>query len=175
MRKVLGILLIPGLGLFVGCKKEVPPPAPPTPAIVEVALEPEPEPEPEFEPVIVVEDFERVFFGYNSTDLDAPAKNALAHNAELLNKNNNVTIRVQGHADERGTTEYNLHLGQRRAQRVLDYLVNQGVSPKRIELISYGEELPLDLAAMERAFSKNRRAEFQITGGSKQLLRGTTN
>ena len=173
MRKVLGILLIPGLGLSVGCKKEVPPPAPPAPAIVEVA--PEPEPEPEFEPVVVVEDFERVFFGYNSTDLDAPAKNALAHNADLLNKNDNVTIRVQGHADERGTTEYNLHLGQRRAQRVLDYLVNKGVSPKRIELISYGEELPLEMDAMERAFSKNRRAEFQITGGGEEVVRGTTN
>jgi peptidoglycan-associated lipoprotein len=174
MRKYFGTLLISGLALAVGCKKEVPPPAPPAPAIVEVAPEPEPEPEPE--PVVVVEDFERVFFGYNSTELDAPAKNALVHNASLLNNNDNVTIRIQGHADERGTTEYNLHLGQRRAQRVQDYLVNQGVSPKRIEMISYGEEMPLLQAPEEGeyAFAKNRRAEFQVTGGNRNTVRGTT-
>jgi peptidoglycan-associated lipoprotein len=174
MRKYFGTLLISGLALAAGCKKEVPPPAPPTPAIVEVAPEPEPEPEPE--PVVVVEDFERVFFGYNSTDLDAPAKSSLVHNADLLNKYDNVTIRVQGHADERGTTEYNLHLGQRRAQRVQDYLVNQGVSPKKIQLISYGEEMPLLQAPDEGeyAFSKNRRAEFQVTSGNRNPVRGTT-
>jgi peptidoglycan-associated lipoprotein len=171
MKRVLGIIIISGSVLAVGCKKEVPPP-PPAPPIVEVVPEPfvEAEPEP-----IVVEDFERVFFGYDSSELNANAKTVLAHNAGLMNKNNGVVIRIQGHADERGTTEYNLHLGQKRAQRVLDYLVNKGVSPKRIELISYGEELPLDRASMEQAFSKNRRAEFQVIGGPADAVRGTTN
>jgi len=174
MQKVLGIMLIPGLALAVGCKKEVPPPPPPAPAIVEVLPEPEPEPKAELAPV-VIEDFERVFFGYDSSELDVMAKTALTHNADLLNTNDEMVIRIQGHADERGTTEYNLHLGQRRAQRALDFLVNKGVSPNRIELISYGEELPLEQAAMERAFSKNRRAEFEIIGGDVDTVRGTTN
>jgi len=172
MRKRLGFLFVATTFGIGGCKKEVPPAPPAAPAIVEAEIQPDPV-AAEVE-LVQEQAFERVYFLYDSSDLDANAKQTLKHNADLLNQYRSVKIRVQGHADERGTTEYNLHLGQRRAQRTLDYLVSQGVSPQRIELISYGEELPLETKSEEFAFSKNRRAEFEIVRGDIRMLQGTT-
>ena len=166
----LGLVVV-GASLGMGCKKEVVPPAPVVQAPVEIAVMDEPTPEVEQS---IIENFERVYFEYDSAELSREAKQALGHNATLLKRYESIQIRIQGHADERGTTEYNLHLGQRRAQRALDYLVNKGVSPERLELISYGEELPLEQAAEELAFSKNRRAEFELVRGSENL-RGSVN
>ena len=167
----VGIVAAVGLSLGMGCKKETPPPAPIAPAPVEIAVVAEPTPEVEQR---IIENFERVYFEYDSADLSREAKRALSHNAALLKRYESIQIRIQGHADERGTTEYNLHLGQRRAQRALDFLVNKGVSPERLELISYGEELPLEQASEEFAFSKNRRAEFELVRGDDNL-RGSVN
>ena len=171
MSKTVGIGVLLGAVLGMGCKKEVTPPAPVVTAPVEVAVVAEPSAEVERD---LIENFQRVYFDYDSANLSREAKRALSHNAELLKRHESILIRIQGHADERGTTEYNLHLGQRRAQRALDFLVNKGVSPERLELISYGEELPLDVAAEELAFSKNRRAEFELLRASENL-RGSVN
>jgi len=171
MKKTLGIWLLSGAALGMGCKKEVVPPAPVAPAAVEVAVVAEPSVEVEQD---LIENFKRVYFDYDSANLSRDAKRALSHNADLLNRYESIQIRIQGHADERGTTEYNLHLGQRRAQRALDFLVNKGVSPERLELISYGEELPLENNSQELAFSKNRRAEFELVR-SEGNLRGSVN
>ena len=169
MLKLSVVAVVVSLGL--GCKKEVTPPAAVAPVAVDVSVVAEPTPEVEQS---IIENFERVYFEYDSAELSREAKRALSHNATLLKRYESIQIRIQGHADERGTTEYNLHLGQRRAQRALDFLVSKGVSPERLELISYGEELPLEQAAEELAFSKNRRAEFELIRGEENL-RGSVN
>ena len=167
----LSLVVVVSASLGLGCKKEVVPPSPVAPTAVEISVVDEPSPEVEQS---IIENFERVYFEYDSAELSREAKRALSHNATLLKRYESIQIRIQGHADERGTTEYNLHLGQRRAQRALDYLVNKGVSPERLELISYGEELPLENASAELAFSKNRRAEFELVRAENNL-RGSVN
>jgi len=87
----------------------------------------------------------------------------LKGNADLLKKYHNVKIQIEGHCDERGTVEYNLALGERRANSTRTYLVSIGVSPERISTISYGKERPLDPAHNEEAWAKNRRAHTIIT------------
>ena len=87
----------------------------------------------------------------------------LKENAELLKKYPKVKIQIEGHCDERGTNEYNLALGERRANSTKNYLVSLGISPDRISTISYGEEKPLDPGHNEEAWAKNRRAHTIIT------------
>ena len=81
---------------------------------------------------------------------------------------------MQGHTDERGTTDYNLALGDRRANAVKDYLVGAGIGPSRLTIVSYGEELPAASGSNERAWSQNRRAEFVVTWGGEGEVKGTT-
>jgi peptidoglycan-associated lipoprotein len=114
----------------------------------------------------LVSNFERVHFALDSATLDGGARSALTRNGAILRRRPDVSIEVQGHADERGTTDYNLALGQRRASAVIRYLTALGVSPRRISPISYGEEVPLESGAAETAWSANRRAEFRVTAGS---------
>ena len=173
MQKLLGFLSVCVVMFSGACKKEIPPTPPVAPDTVEVAIEEEELAQEEVQRILI-ENFQRVYFEYDSSELGQDAKDALGHNADLLNRHRGIQVRIQGHADERGTTEYNLHLGQRRAQRALDYLVNRGVSPERVQLISYGEEIPLERAEGEVAFSKNRRAEFELLMGT-DTLRGTVN
>jgi peptidoglycan-associated lipoprotein len=93
-------------------------------------------------------------------------------------EHSDIKIEVQGHADERGTTEYNLVLGQRRADAVVNYMVSKGVPGSRIRSVSYGEERPLDPATTEVAWAMNRRAEFRITysGDTRNaIINGTIN
>lgn len=116
--------------------------------------------------------FARVHFDFDSADLDSDSRKALALNAKIMSMHPSVTVEIEGHCDERGTTEYNLALGQRRAQAVHDYLVKNGVSASRLNAISYGEEAPLEVGAHEGAFSKNRRAEFRVTA-AEALVDGT--
>ena len=87
----------------------------------------------------------------------------------ILQANTGVTLRISGHTDERGSDEYNLALGQRRAAAVKAYLVQHGIAESRIETISYGEERPIAQGSDESAFSQNRRAEFEITAGGQTL------
>ncbi len=105
---------------------------------------------------------QNIHFEFDSSELSAMAKLILKEKAAWLNDNTNVNIVIEGHCDERGTTEYNLALGERRAKSAMNYLVNLGISDSRIETISYGEEKPLDPASNEEAWRKNRRAEFVI-------------
>lgn len=100
------------------------------------------------------------YFEFDSSVLNAAARAALTAHANQL-KNNSQSVRLEGHADERGTREYNQALGARRANAAADYLVLQGVSRSRIETVSYGEEQPAMMGTGESAWSKNRRVELK--------------
>lgn len=103
------------------------------------------------------------FFGLDSAELDADGQGVVQGNAELLKKYSSWAITIEGHCDERGTAEYNLALGERRAVAVRTYLVSLGIAPDRVRIVSYGKEFPFDPAHTESAWSKNRRAHFVIT------------
>ena len=180
---VTALLLV----VAAGCKKPAPPiarptpppaatstadanrpPAPPTPV-----SEPRPvPPEPIAEDPISARDigdinknspFQPVFFALDSFEVDATAQKALNANAEIMKKYPTWVITVEGHADERGTAEYNLALGERRAISARTYLVSLGVSGDRLRTVSYGKEFPFDPGHDEAAWAKNRRAQFVLT------------
>ena len=100
---------------------------------------------------------DRVFFGYDRYDLTAAARATLQRQAEWLQRYPNRRLVIEGHADERGTREYNLALGERRAATVQSYLVANGISPSRLSTISYGKEQPAVLGATEASWAQNRR------------------
>ena len=101
---------------------------------------------------------DRVFFAYDSYSLAATAQATLNKQAKWLKANPSVAIAVEGHADERGTREYNLALGERRASSVKDYLMSQGISSNRISTISYGKERPVKSGSNDTAWAQNRRS-----------------
>jgi len=101
---------------------------------------------------------DRVFFAYDSYSLAASAQATLNKQAKWLKANPSVAIAVEGHADERGTREYNLALGDRRASAVKDYLMSQGISSNRISTISYGKERPVKSGSNDTAWAQNRRS-----------------
>ena len=105
-----------------------------------------------------------VYYDYDSADLSAEARAALDANAATLKKYSAWTVTVEGHCDERGTAEYNLALGERRAAAAQAYLVALGIPASRIKTVSYGKEFPFDPGHDEAAWAKNRRAHFVITG-----------
>ena len=105
-----------------------------------------------------------VYFAYDSFAISADSKGVLDANAGWLKSNPTRAIQVEGHTDERGTTEYNLALGERRAGAVKDYLVSKGVPSSQVSTISYGEERPVETGENEAAWSKNRRGEFVSAG-----------
>jgi peptidoglycan-associated lipoprotein len=102
------------------------------------------------------------FFLLDSSDLDDAARSVVTGNVEILKKNAWV-VTIEGHCDERGTAEYNLALGERRAAAVKTYMVSLGIAPDRLRTVSYGKEFPFDQGHSEDAWSKNRRAHFVIT------------
>lgn len=104
-----------------------------------------------------------IYFEFDKYDIRPGDVAILKQNAEILKKYPKVKIQVEGHCDERGTNEYNLALGERRANSTKNYLISLGVSPERISSISYGEEKPLDPGHSEEAWAKNRRAHTIIT------------
>ena len=101
---------------------------------------------------------DRVFFAYDSYSLAASTQTTLNKQAKWLKANPSVAIAVEGHADERGTREYNLALGDRRASSVKDYLMSQGISSNRISTISYGKERPVKSGSNDTAWAQNRRS-----------------
>ena len=105
-----------------------------------------------------------VYFAFDSYSLDAQAQGILDRQAAVLLRNGSIPVKVEGHADERGTREYNLALGERRATAVKDYLVAYGVSPGRVRTISYGEERPAAFGSSEADWAKNRRAVTVAVG-----------
>ena len=107
-------------------------------------------------------DLRTAFFAYDSYALRGDAREALKYNANWLKEHGSATVQVEGHCDERGTTEYNLALGERRANAAKDYLQKLGITASRITVISYGEERPSDPGHDESAWAKNRRAAFVL-------------
>ncbi len=105
---------------------------------------------------------EHVFFPFDSAVLEGPAQSALGFKAQWLRDNPNIIVVIEGHCDERGTIEYNLALGERRAESAKMFLVNAGIAADRLVTISYGKERPLDPASNEAAWAKNRRAQFVL-------------
>ena len=101
---------------------------------------------------------DRVFFATNETVLTTASRETLRKQAAWLRKNSDITVVLEGHADERGTREYNLALGERRANSAKDYLMTYGISSDRISVISYGKERPVDSGSSPLAWSKNRRS-----------------
>jgi peptidoglycan-associated lipoprotein len=183
-RAVIGMLM--ALALGAGCAKKKPPvarpttppattasdstrpPAPPTPV-----AEPTPvPPEPVAGDVLAGSDidlinknspFQPVFFELDSSEVDGAGQQALNTNAEILKKYPTWVITIEGHADERGTAEYNLALGERRAVAARTYLVSLGIPADRLRTVSYGKEFPFDPGHNEAAWEKNRRAQFVVT------------
>jgi peptidoglycan-associated lipoprotein len=109
---------------------------------------------------------DRVYFLNDQTSLSAEASEILTKQAQWLQQYTNVTIQVEGHADERGTREYNISLSARRATTVRGFLISQGVTASRISSIAYGKERPVALCDSEQCWSQNRRAVTVITGGA---------
>ncbi|MBI3584569.1 MAG: peptidoglycan-associated lipoprotein Pal [Nitrospinae bacterium] len=105
---------------------------------------------------------EDIHFDFDKSDIKTDAREALQKNADWLQKNPDIKIQIEGHCDERGTAEYNLALGERRAMSTKKYLISLGISADRIYTISYGEELPIDPNHSEDAWAKNRRAHFLV-------------
>jgi peptidoglycan-associated lipoprotein len=103
-----------------------------------------------------------IHFGYDKYEIRQEDEEILKENAAFLRKNPKMKIQIEGHCDERGTAEYNLALGERRANHTKKYLVSLGISPDRISTISYGEEKPLDPGYNEEAWAKNRRAHIVV-------------
>jgi peptidoglycan-associated lipoprotein len=163
-------LMLPMLAAVVlsGCgKKEVaesaPPPPPPTAAPAETPPAPPPAATPEPEPSRTVQDqLADVFFDYDSANLTDASRGTLDANGKVLADNASTNITIEGHCDERGTVEYNLALGDRRAGAARDYLVRYGVSSGRIQTISYGEERPFATGSDEASWAQNRRAHFAV-------------
>jgi len=164
MKKQMNLLIMVLLAMLlsIGCAKK------PTPAPV---VEPPPEqPVKQQQPMtqtevketvsVAVSDLTRIYFDFDSYVLTGEARSTLQKNAALLKTAPALQVRVEGHCDERGSDDYNLALGERRAQATVDYLVSLGVSPGQLSTISYGEMRPLDPGHSESAWAKNRRAEF---------------
>ncbi len=187
----LAIAVLFGSVLFVaGCGKKVPPPPPPPPPVVQAPAPvvqqpppppPRPTPPPPVPPPPRVPTEDEVFarmsvselnaqrplddvlFAYDVADLDDKARASLQKNAAYLKRWTSVTIAIEGHADSRGTTEYNLALGERRASAVRDYLVSLGIPAARMTVLSMGEEQPVCREETDSCFALNRRGHPVIT------------
>jgi peptidoglycan-associated lipoprotein len=156
------VLILAVFVLVIACgkaKKVEPPPIPPP--VVEKPVE-KPTPPPEVKPEIAPLSLTTIYFDYDKSDIRSDARNILAENAKGLTDHPTATIRIEGNCDERGTDEYNLALGQRRADAARDYLVNYGVSGSKLSTISYGESRPVSKGHDESSYSQNRRADFTI-------------
>jgi peptidoglycan-associated lipoprotein len=186
-RSIALLVALAALITAVACGKKTPPvarPAPPPAAPADTTPPPPPgPPNPVREPVSVpaepvrddaissasLDDLNKnsplkpVYFELDSSDLNAANQKALDENAALMKRYSTWTVTVEGHCDERGTAEYNLALGERRAMAARAYLVSLGIAADRLRTVSYGKEFPFDPGHDEAAFAKNRRAHFVIT------------
>jgi len=121
------------------------------------------EEEPPLPPEIIKESqFETVYFDFDKFNLRSDSKSGLDSNYDLLIQFPDVMVKIEGHCDERGTVEYNLSLGEKRATACMDYLIGLGIDASKISTISYGKEKPVDGGHSEAAWGKNRRCEFKI-------------
>ncbi|MEX2661884.1 MAG: OmpA family protein [Vicinamibacterales bacterium] len=180
---IVGILMVVGVA---ACAKKVPPvakPTPPPPGTSAGATRPPAPPTPVNEPQPVPVEpaaadelstsdldvinknspFQPLFFGLDQAEVSVEGQQVMNTNAEIMNKYPMWVITIEGHADERGTAEYNLALGERRALAARNYLVSLGIPADRLRTVSYGKEFPFDPARTEEAYAKNRRAHFVVT------------
>ncbi len=165
--------------MLTACATPKPPPpaAPPPPPPPRAAPPPPPAPPPVSQAPVgpvpgSMQDFivnvgDRVYFDYDKYAVRSDAEPILAAQATWLSRYPSVNVRIEGNADERGTREYNLALGARRANSVKDFLVAHGVSASRIETVSFGKEKPIDPGTTEEAYAKNRNAHTAITSGAR--------
>jgi peptidoglycan-associated lipoprotein len=187
MRKLALFVLISAAIVVGGCHKNKPPvarPAPPPPSTTaNQGTRPPAPPEPVAEPTVVppepvrddaiagasLDELNRnpllkpVFYELDSSDVNAEGQSVLNADAAILKKYATWTVTIEGHCDERGSAEYNLALGERRAVAARAYLVSLGIAADRLRTVSYGKEFPFDPGHDEAAFAKNRRAHFVIT------------
>jgi peptidoglycan-associated lipoprotein len=179
-------LLVIGLGLMLpACSSQEPPATEPAPMPEPEAPAPAPEPRQTEAPeageweaaepspsVLSPEQLNRmgvlrtIYFDYDKSEIRADQRPTLQSNAQWLRENPTATILVEGNCDERGTREYNVALGNRRATATMEYLVSLGVEAGRIEIISYGEERPVAQGSNEAAWARNRRADFKVISTS---------
>jgi len=161
---VLALLVVlPGFLFTVSCQKKVQAQAPaPAPAPAPKPATPAPAPAPAAKLEVPAFMTERVYFDFNKSVLKPEAQTLLKKKADWLKANANTKLLVEGNCDERGTAEYNLALGERRAESAKKFLTDLGIDAKRISTISYGEERPVDPQHTEAAWAKNRNAGFVV-------------
>jgi peptidoglycan-associated lipoprotein len=167
MKKTSTLLCTAALIALAGCAKKPPAQLPPSPPQTTTTA-PEPTPPPPAEPAgptpgsradfVAQAGSDTVHFATDSSDLDSEAQAILTKQAAWLQKFPNVRVTIEGHCDERGTREYNLALGDRRANSAKNFLVNAGVAASRISVISYGKERPIATGSDEESWAQNRRA-----------------
>jgi peptidoglycan-associated lipoprotein len=167
MKRIIALLLLSAAVLVVlsGCGSKppaTPPPPPPVQVDTTPVTPPPPPPAEEPKPTLQESQFQTVYFDFDKYNLRADAKAALDADFALLQEFPDAIVKIEGHCDERGTVEYNLSLGEKRAKAVMDYLVGKGVAAARLSSISYGKERPVDPGHNETAWAKNRRAEFKV-------------
>src|SRR5262245_3621284 len=174
MRPILSSITLVALILtffFVGCAKEEPPQPTPEAQPRPAAPPPPPPPSPTPPPAPsmsqqAMQDFQNqnVYFDFDKYDLRTDARTTLDQKVAFLNQYSSVRVQIAGNCDERGTSEYNMVLGERRANAAKQYLTTAGVSAGRLTTISYGKERPIDPGHNEAAWAKNRNDQFAITG-----------
>ena len=141
--------------------KWTPPPPPEEPKVDEAALAAEAELRAKTEAVEELKSV-TIHFAFDSYELDQEARSILALKANIMRRYSDVNVVIEGHCDERGTEEYNLALGERRARAAYEHLVILGVAPERMSIVSFGEERPVNPAHNETAWAENRRDEFVV-------------
>ena len=157
------LLVIPGLMFSVSCQKKLVDASPEPMAKEEPAPAPKPAPAPA--PVSKTSDVvmqEDIYFDFDKATLTPSSQDNLLRKAEWLRENSDVTVTIEGHCDARGTNEYNLALGDRRAESAKAFLVDLGIAVSRITTISYGEERPVCTQQDEECWAKNRRDNFVV-------------
>ena len=184
-KTALVVLAASVLALAPACGPKKPPvaPAPPAPVVPE-APPPAPPPAPRAEAPPQVDEYARlkamipeeieksgllgeIYFEFDKADIRDADHATLQKNAAALKRFDFLIIRIEGHCDERGTVEYNLALGERRARAAYDYIVSLGVPADRLKTVSYGKEVPVCQQSTEECWQKNRRAHFTVTGKTK--------
>jgi peptidoglycan-associated lipoprotein len=180
-RTVLVVLALAAATAFTACAKKAPPAPPPPPPVAPEAPPPAPPPPPKPEVAPVVDEYARlkamsaedieksgllgeVYFDFDKSDIREPDRATLTKNADALKRFDFLRVTVEGHCDERGTVDYNLALGERRAKAAYDYLVSLGVPADRLKTVSYGKEVPVCTQSNEDCWQRNRRAHFTVTG-----------
>jgi peptidoglycan-associated lipoprotein len=183
MKKAALVLLAAGAFAAVAACGKKPEPAPPMPPPPVAPEPPPPAPPPAARPEVQpqqdeyarlramsAEEIEKsgllgeVYFDFDRSEIRDADRATLAKNADALKRFDFLTVTVEGHCDERGTVEYNLALGERRARAAYDYLVSLGVPANRLKTVSYGKEVPVCQASTEECWQKNRRAHSTVTG-----------